>query len=65
MYIEQNPYGLQSRSSRYLWWVKQIEGVVESEVDKPQERGVQLCESCHYSVVNICGVLKGQKTDLN
>lgn len=57
--------GLQSQSSRYLWWVNEIEGMVESEVDEAQERGVKLCESCHYSVVNICGVLKEQKTEFN
>lgn len=49
-------------SIRYLWWVEQVEGMVESEVDEPKESGVQLCESCHYSVVDICWVLKGKKT---
>lgn len=39
--------------------------MVESEVDEPQKSGVQLCESCHYSVVDICWVLKEQKTEFN
>lgn len=41
----------------YLWWVGQVEGMVKSEVYKPQESGVHLCESCHYPVVNVCWVL--------
>ena len=54
-------------SPGYLWWVEQVEGMVQSEVDEAQESGVQLCESCHYSVVDICWVLKEQKkkTELN
>lgn len=42
----------------YLWWVGQVEGMVKSEVYKPQKSGVHLCESCHYPVVDICWVLK-------
>lgn len=47
----------------YLWWVNQIEGMIESEVDETQESCVELCESCHDSVVNICRVLKEQNKD--
>lgn len=42
----------------YLWWVGQVEGMVKSEVYKPQESGVHFCESSHYSVVNVRWVLK-------
>lgn len=42
----------------YLWWVEQVEGMVESEVYEPKQSGVHFCESCHYPVVDICWVLK-------
>lgn len=34
--------------------------MVESEVDEAQQSGVHFCESRHYSVVDICWVLKEQ-----
>lgn len=48
----------------YLWGVEQVEGMVEPEVDEPQESGVQLCESSHDSVVHICWVLEGKTKGL-
>lgn len=45
----------------YLWWVGQVEGMVKSEVYKPEESGVHLCESCHYPVVNVRWVLRVTK----
>ncbi len=35
--------------------------MVESKVDKAKECRVHLSESCHYSVVDICWVLKEEK----
>lgn len=35
--------------------------MVESEVNEAQQSSVELCESCHHSVVDICRVLKGEK----
>lgn len=32
--------------------------MVEFKVDEPEECCVKLCEGCHYSVVNICWMLK-------
>lgn len=46
----------------YLWWVGQVEGMVKSEVYKPQESSVHLCKSCHYPVVNVCWVLRDTHT---
>ena len=54
-----------SKSLIYLWWVSQVEGMVNSEVYEPQESGVQLCKSCHHPVVDICWVLKEHKTEWN
>lgn len=48
----------------YLWWVEQVEGMVQSEVDEPQQSGVHFCESRHYSVVDICWVLKEQSNTI-
>lgn len=41
----------------YLWWITEVEGLIEAEVDKAKQCGVELCESGHDSVIHICRVL--------
>ena len=42
----------------YLWWGVKVEGLVETEVDKAQERGIELSEGGHDPVVHICRMLE-------
>lgn len=41
----------------YLGWVVEVERLVEAEVDKTQESGIELGEGGHDPVVHICWML--------
>lgn len=45
----------------HLWRVVEVEGLVEAEVDKAKESGVELGEGGHHSVVHVCRVLKDDR----
>jgi len=53
------------QSPGYLWWVDQVEGMVQPEVDEAQQSGVQLGERGHDSVVNISWMLRGKENRVN